>query len=59
MVNDKDMNEKNEKNSNKFDFGKCKICLDNATGIHYGKPTCEACKVNFLKNFLGFLKKNI
>ena len=30
----------------------CTICFQEATGIHYGVPTCEACKVN---NFLPFL----
>ena len=28
-----------------FSFGKCKICSDKATGIHYGIATCEGCKV--------------
>ena len=28
-----------------FTFGKCKICSDKATGIHYGISTCEGCKV--------------
>jgi hypothetical protein len=28
-----------------YSFGKCKICEDFATGIHYGIPTCEGCKV--------------
>lgn len=40
-------NKANEKCSQKFDFGKCKICFDNATGVHYGSPTCEGCKVSF------------
>lgn len=29
-----------------YSFGNCKICNDNATGIHYGVATCEGCKVN-------------
>ena len=28
-----------------FPFGKCKVCTDQATGVHYGIPTCEGCKV--------------
>ena len=37
-------NESNESHE-KFDFGRCKICKDKATGIHYGIPSCEGCKV--------------
>ena len=29
-------------------FGNCKVCDDQATGIHYGVQTCEGCKVNKL-----------
>jgi hypothetical protein len=29
----------------KFNVGKCKICKDVASGIHYGVATCEGCKV--------------
>ena len=28
-------------------FGKCKICKDQATGIHYGIASCKGCKVSF------------
>lgn len=28
-----------------FPFGKCKVCSDKATGVHYGVATCEGCKV--------------
>jgi hypothetical protein len=28
-----------------FPFGKCKVCDDTSTGIHYGVSTCEGCKV--------------
>lgn len=28
-----------------FSFGFCKVCRDKATGIHYGIPSCEGCKV--------------
>lgn len=34
-----------------FSFGKCKICDDTATGIHYGIATCEGCK--------GFYKRSL
>ena len=30
----------------KQQFGMCKICNDKATGIHYGIPSCEGCKVS-------------
>lgn len=30
-----------------FPFGKCKVCNDKATGVHYGISTCEGCKVRF------------
>ena len=30
-----------------FPFGKCKVCDDKATGVHYGISTCEGCKVSF------------
>lgn len=30
-----------------FPFGKCKVCNDKATGVHYGITTCEGCKVFF------------
>ncbi len=37
--------EQERKISNPFFFGKCNVCDDVATGIHYGKASCEGCKV--------------
>jgi hypothetical protein len=36
----------------KFPFGKCKICHDDATGVHYGVITCEGCKVSIFQSIL-------
>ena len=38
----------NKKLKSTFPFGKCKVCSDDATGIHYGIATCEGCKVIFI-----------
>lgn len=35
----------NEAFEAKFNFGKCRICSSEATGIHYGVCSCEGCKV--------------
>ena len=45
------MNEESNESHEKFDFGRCKVCKDKATGIHYGIPSCEGCKVIILKIF--------
>ena len=42
-----DKKEPNVENSFSY-FGKCKICKDLATGIHYGVASCEGCKVNII-----------
>ena len=38
-----------------FQFGKCRICSDDATGIHYGVTSCEGCKVNKSQKLKFFL----
>ena len=45
--NGNNINKESNKNHQhqKFDFGRCKVCKDKATGIHYGIPSCEGCKV--------------
>ena len=44
-------NKESKKRHGKFDFGRCKVCKDKATGIHYGIPSCEGCKVIIMKIF--------
>jgi len=50
-INNDDSTKLNSSQSNKrpkspFPFGKCKVCCDKATGVHYGIATCEGCKVS-------------
>ena len=51
-----DSSNTNDSTKVQFSFGKCKICDDTATGIHYGIATCEGCKVRslFTKYFISF-----
>lgn len=41
------LNKKRTKNLKyvNFNFGQCRVCRDQANGIHYGVPSCEGCKV--------------
>nr|ASL70587.1 nuclear receptor [Brachionus plicatilis] len=41
----------NDKFEVKYNFGKCRICKSEATGIHYGVSSCEGCK--------GFFKRSL
>ena len=50
QLRDQELKMKNDnlKLKAQFSFGKCKVCKDKATGIHYGIASCEGCKVNIL-----------
>ncbi len=45
-LDENQLNQANKRPRSTFPFGKCKVCTDKATGIHYGKATCEGCKVS-------------
>jgi len=45
-INNNSNNNVNKRPKSTFPFGKCKVCNDKATGIHYGIATCEGCKVS-------------
>lgn len=40
-----DKKEKGLETKTKDQFGYCRVCNDKASGVHYGVPTCEGCKV--------------
>ncbi|CAF1055128.1 unnamed protein product, partial [Brachionus calyciflorus] len=44
----------NDDNLIRFEFGLCRICSDEATGIHFGVSTCEPCKVFFRRSLLRY-----
>lgn len=57
---------RNDKFEITFNFGKCRVCKSDATGIHYGVSSCEGCKVIFLNvktnnihHFEGFFQTKL
>ena len=45
-IADKNLSAMIKRPKSTYPFGKCNVCSDKATGIHYGIATCEGCKVN-------------
>lgn len=52
----KDSTNPTKKIKSTFPFGKCRVCNDKATGIHYGIATCEGCKVIIERNRLSLFR---
>ncbi len=59
MINNSDSGNTKKENENNnvekvseqkiIDYGKCEICSDKASGIHYSVTSCEACKASIFQ----------
>jgi hypothetical protein len=57
MISNNDSGNTKKENENNnvekiIDYGKCEICSDKASGIHYSVTSCEACKASIFEIIL-------